>query len=55
MKCCWASGEDCWSLHTAGLDNVGCANRLRPMEQEERGRTNLCWSRCEEKTAAILS
>jgi hypothetical protein len=24
MNCCWVSDQDCWSLHTAGLDNKGC-------------------------------
>jgi hypothetical protein len=46
--------EDCWSLHAAGLDNMGCAVRLRRMEQEERRGTSLSWNRMKQETNAIL-
>ena len=36
VKRCGVSDKDRWGLHSAGLDNTGCAARLHLMEQKER-------------------
>ena len=46
------SAEVCY---TAGLDNAGCATRLRQQAKEERRRPDTSWNRLKEDTTAARS
>ncbi len=54
----WAAGD--WArsaevCYTAGLDNAGCANRLRRQAKEEWRGPDLCWNRLKAETTASRS
>ncbi len=54
----WASGDQTRSAevcYTAGLDNAGCANRLRRHAKEEQRGPDPCWNRLKAETTAARS